>query len=66
VTHLAEIKALRDRARSLGHVVTLFYNEAGVVDQAYVIIKRKKNIIAKQAMLLDPLSAAELLRKVCA
>jgi len=65
-THKLELATLRDKARSLGHVVTLFYNEAGVVDQAYVIIKRKKNIIAKQAMLLDPLSAAELLRKVCA
>jgi len=65
VTHLAEIKALRDRARSLGHVVTLFYNEAGVMDQVYIVLnKDTRGKIG--STLYDPLSAAELLRKVCA
>ena len=65
MTHLAEIKALRDRARSLGHVVTLFYNEAGVMDQVYIVLnKDTRGKIG--STLYDPLSAAELLRKVCA
>ena len=63
MTHLAEIKALRDRARSLGHVVTLFYNEAGVMDQVYIVLnKDTRGKIG--STLYDPLSAAELLRKV--
>jgi len=63
MTHLAEIKTLRDRARSLGHVVTLFYNEAGVMDQVYIVLnKDTRGKIG--STLYDPLSAAELLRKV--
>jgi hypothetical protein len=68
MTHLAEIKTLRDRARALGHVVTLFYNEAGVMDQVYIVLKTMNygTRVHRGSTLYDPLGAAELLRKVTA
>ena len=46
----------------MGHVVTLFYEE-GSVDQVYIQLKRDCRKAWGPSM-YDPLSAAELLRKV--
>jgi hypothetical protein len=65
MTHLTEIQGLRDKARALGHVVILFYNESGVMDQVWIVLKQETRARVGSG-LYDPLSAAELLRKVCA
>ena len=62
VTSLAELKTLRDKARAMGHTVTLFYTDDEVMDQVYILLKGGQN----RPTLYDPLGAAEFLRGVTA
>lgn len=63
MTSLAELKTLRDKARAMGHTVTLFYNDLGVMDQVYIVLK-KDTRATRESSLYDPLGAAECLRQV--
>lgn len=62
MTSLAELKTLRDKARAMGHIVTLFYNDLGVMDQVYILFG--DSTLNTRSGLYDPLSAAERLREV--
>lgn len=63
MTSLAELKTLRDKARAMGHIVTLFYNDLGVMDQVYIVLKNDTRAQIGSGF-YDPLGAAEFLRQV--